>query len=243
MDKKYHIGMYGGKFLPFHLGHRYCVEFAAAECDIVYVILFYGGPEEEIICRENPAVWLSADERKRRVEKLCREMSGRECHPHDSSNTGDCDEPCSSFSGKEKTEGGICVTDCDLVSEREMAENLKDFEKDKNRFIGQAEFAVDANSKLSEYSTRIIPAFIDISKLRLPDGTEDWEAETPLVREICGDRLDAVYSSEPSYGAYFSQAYPEAVHRLVDVPRVHYPISGTAIRGFTDQQERDKWMI
>ncbi len=36
--KEYHIGMYGRKFLSFHKGHRYCVEVAAKECDIVYVI-------------------------------------------------------------------------------------------------------------------------------------------------------------------------------------------------------------
>ena len=49
INRKYHIGMHGGKFLPFHLGHRYCVEYAAAECDIVHVILLYGGKDEEDI--------------------------------------------------------------------------------------------------------------------------------------------------------------------------------------------------
>ncbi len=166
--KKYRIGMYGGKFLPFHKGHRYCVEVAARECETVYVILFYGGPEEESVCAGNTALWLSAVERKRIVKEICRSFSD----------------------------------------------------------------AAD-----------VIPAFIDISKLRLPDGSEDWEAETPLVRKICGDRLDAVYSSEVSYGEYFSGAYPEAVHRLVDVPRIHYPISGTAIRNFDNEDERRKWML
>ena len=160
--------MYGGKFLPFHKGHRYCAEFAAKECDIVYVILFYGGPEEEVICKENPALWLSAEERKNKVKQICRELGG-------------------------------------------LAE--------------------------------MVPAYIDITKLRLPDGSEDWEAETPLVREIVGMKMDAVYSSEISYGKYFSKAYPEAEHRLVDVPRIHYPISGTAIRGFEDDDERSKWLV
>lgn len=27
--KRYKIGMYGGKFLPFHKGHRYCIDVAA----------------------------------------------------------------------------------------------------------------------------------------------------------------------------------------------------------------------
>ncbi|MBO7677509.1 MAG: hypothetical protein J6S49_08350, partial [Erysipelotrichaceae bacterium] len=66
---------------------------------------------------------------------------------------------------------------------------------------------------------------------------------TPLVRELLGDRLDAVYSIEISYGEYFSRAYPEAEHRLVDVPRIHYPISGTMIRNMKDKKERDLWTI
>ncbi len=170
--KPYHVGMYGGKFLPFHLGHRYCVEYAAKECDIVYVILFWGGPEEERICREHPESWLNVGERKERIRRLCREEE----------------------------------------------QQYKD-------------------------GTEIRPAFIDIRSLRLPDGSEDWEAETPLVRGICGEKLDAVYSSEESYGAYFAKAYPEAVHRLVDVPRIHYPISGTKIREMRDAAEQEKWIV
>ena len=53
----------------------------------------------------------------------------------------------------------------------------------------------------------------------------------------------AVYSSELSYGEYFSHAYPEAVHRLVDVKRIHYPISGTMIRNMDNREERDLWTI
>ena len=79
--------------------------------------------------------------------------------------------------------------------------------------------------------------------MRTPQGEEDWDAETPLVRKLLGNHLDAVYSSEPSYGEYFARAYPEAVHRLVDVPRIHYPISGTMIREMNDEEERKEWMI
>lgn len=39
--KRYKVGMYGGKFLPFHKGHAHCIDVASSECDILYVVLFY----------------------------------------------------------------------------------------------------------------------------------------------------------------------------------------------------------
>ena len=166
--KPYKIGMYGGKFLPFHKGHRYCVETAAMECETVYVILFWGGADEELILKEHPEGYLSVEERTRQMYKIC---------------------------------------------------------EDAGKYA------------------KIIPALIDIRELRTPEGKEDWEAETPLVRDLLGYQLDAVYSSEESYGDYFSRAYPEAVHRLVDVKRIHYPISGTEIRNMKEEEQRSKWII
>ncbi len=162
---KYKIGMYGGKFMPFHKGHRYCVDFATKECDKVYVILFYGGSDEIEILKNNKEDYLSVEIRKEKVKKL-----------------------------------------------------------------------------VADYPNAI-PVFIDVSNCRLEDGSEDWDAETPLVRNVLGNRLDAVYSSEESYGEYFKRAYPEAIHRLVDVKRIHYPISGTKIRNMKRKEERDLWMV
>ena len=162
---KYKVGMYGGKFMPFHKGHRYCVDFATKECDKVYVILFYGGSDEIEILKNNKEDYLSVEIRKEKVKKL-----------------------------------------------------------------------------VADYPNAI-PVFIDVSNCRLEDGSEDWDAETPLVRNVLGNRLDAVYSSEESYGEYFKRAYPEAIHRLVDVKRIHYPISGTKIRNMKRKEERDLWMV
>ena len=97
--------------------------------------------------------------------------------------------------------------------------------------------------KLSKQYKNVIPVLIDVSKCRYPNGEEDWDAETPLVRNVVGDKLDAVYSSEPSYDAYFKNAYPEAVHRIVDAKRIHFPISGTKIRNMKNIKERELWVV
>lgn len=166
--KQYKIGMYGGKFLPFHKGHKYCIDVAAQECEQVYVIMFWGGADEEKILKDYPEEWLSVEKRTEQLEKICEEAG--------------------------------------------------------------------------QYA-EVISVQIDITKLRLPDGSEDWDAETPLVRNVLGNQLDAVYSSEESYGEYFKRAYPEAIHRLVDVKRKHYPISGTQIREMKKTEERELWII
>ena len=163
--KRFKIGMYGGKFLPLHKGHNYCIEIATEECEKVYVILFSGGADEEKIMKNNNEDYLSVSKRWSHVNNICH--------------------------------------------------------KYKNAF----------------------PVLIDVSNLRLPNGEEDWDAETPLVRNVVGEKLDAVYSSEISYDAYFKRAYPEAIHRVVDYKRIHYPISGTKIRKMKKEKERDLWLV
>lgn len=39
-------GMYGGKFLPFHKGHKFCINYAQKICEKLTVILFIGGDDE-----------------------------------------------------------------------------------------------------------------------------------------------------------------------------------------------------
>ena len=55
--------------------------------------------------------------------------------------------------------------------------------------------------------------------------------------------MDFVYSSEPSYGAYFARAYPEARHIIVDAERKTYPISSTLIRAMQEMEKQKKWMV
>jgi HTH-type transcriptional repressor of NAD biosynthesis genes len=163
--KKYKIGMYGGKFMPLHKGHNYCIETASKECEKVYVIFFHSSADEEKILRTYKTKYLSVEDRVKHIENICKNYKNTELR------------------------------------------------------------------------------LIDCSTLRLPNGEEDWEAETPLVRAIVGPKLDAVYSSEISYDDYFKHAYPEATHRIVDYQRIHYPISGTKIRNMKTKKERDLWTI
>lgn len=158
---RYGIGMYGGKFLPLHIGHAMCIAALCVECEEPHIILFANGSDEE---RIRPSEDLSPD---RRFATLSAYVRDRYPHAH--------------------------------------------------------------------------VHMIDVAGARNPDGSEDWDAETPLVRGIL-PRIDAIYSSEPSYDPYFRRAYPEAVHRLIDPGRTVIPISGTAIRAM-DPQEAERWTV
>ena len=163
--KKYKIGMYGGKFMPFHKGHNYCIETAIKECEKVCVILFYGGDDELRIIKNNKSKYLSVESRIKHLKNIIKKYDNAELY------------------------------------------------------------------------------IVDVTKLKKEDGSEDWDAETPLVRKIVGNKLDVVYSSEPSYDPYFKRAYPEAVHRIVDYKREKYPISGEKIRNMKNEKEREKWIM
>lgn len=86
------------------------------------------------------------------------------------------------------------------------------------------------------------PIIIDVKDCKNLDWTEDWEAETPLVRQYI-PRMTYVYSSEESYSDYFSHAYPEAEHHIIDAKRKKYPISGTLIRAMDTLGEKQKRLV
>ena len=163
--KNYRVGMYCGKYMPFHKGHYYCLKTAVKECEIVHLIMFYGGVQEKKIILHNMDEYLSIKDRFNKLKSIV------------------------------------------------------------NKF------------------DNVYLSLIDVSSLVKKDGSEDWDAETPLVRKVVGEKLDAVYSSELSYDDYFKRAYPEAIHRVVDSKREKYPISGTKIRNMKNKKEREKWII
>lgn len=100
-------GFYGGKFLPMHKGHLYCIDTAANQCDHVVVIMFINGDDE-----------------------------------------------------------------------------LKVLEKsDPNDTTLKVEFRADQVRKVCSLYQNVEFHIVDVKDLKLPDGSEDWDAETPLVRQ------------------------------------------------------------
>lgn len=156
--------MYGGKFMPMHIGHLACIQKASELCEKVYLILFSGGEQEKMIAENDHRDMLSLTFRREQLKRAAL-----------------------------------------------MFDN-------------------------------VIPLEIDVSSCRLPNGEEDWDAETPLVLKACG-YFDAVFGSEPSYKAYFDRAYPWAEYVMVDPNRTELPISATKIRNMKDQEEIKAWII
>jgi HTH-type transcriptional repressor of NAD biosynthesis genes len=92
--------------------------------------------------------------------------------------------------------------------------------------------------RVCERYGNVIPGAMRVSLRQ--DGTEDWHREAVSILALIG-RVDAVYSSEPSYGGFFAKAYPGSQHRIVDADRSMFPVSGTMLRGM-DAEEREKWL-
>ncbi len=76
--KKYKVGMYGGKFMPFHKGHLHCVEYAAKQCEKLYVLLFCGGDQEIEILKTRHEDWLQPENRLKQVKRACKKFKNVE---------------------------------------------------------------------------------------------------------------------------------------------------------------------
>lgn len=69
----YKRGFYGGKFLPFHKGHKYCIEVMAKECEEAVVIFFTNSEDEDKIMegygpREE---YLEMENRRKAIKEEC----------------------------------------------------------------------------------------------------------------------------------------------------------------------------
>ena len=52
------IGLYGGKFLPFHKGHLNCIEKASKQCDILFVVVSYDDEWDKKLCENTKFEWI-----------------------------------------------------------------------------------------------------------------------------------------------------------------------------------------
>ena len=75
MKKKYKVGMFGGKFMPFHKGHLYCLEVASNECEKVYCIMMHGGLQEQEIYAGEVPEYLSVENREKHARQVCSRFS------------------------------------------------------------------------------------------------------------------------------------------------------------------------
>lgn len=72
----YKIGFYGGKFVPFHKGHKFMIDTALKECEEVWVILFTNGDDEKqklSIGHKLSDKYLDVNYRIETVRKYCEE--------------------------------------------------------------------------------------------------------------------------------------------------------------------------
>ena len=74
------VGFYGGKFLPMHKGHLYCIDAAARQCDKVVVIMFINGEDETLIRKTRNDPELEVSSRIAQLEKVCSLYDNVEFH-------------------------------------------------------------------------------------------------------------------------------------------------------------------
>lgn len=64
-------GFFGGKFMPLHKGHLYCIDTAAKQCDKVIVVMFINGDEEIEIMKSYNDKELQVDSRTDQLRRVC----------------------------------------------------------------------------------------------------------------------------------------------------------------------------
>lgn len=47
------IGFFGGKMLPVHVGHIFCIKYAAQQCEELHVLLFHSIPKEQLLISQS----------------------------------------------------------------------------------------------------------------------------------------------------------------------------------------------
>ncbi len=143
--KKFKNGMYGGKFMPFHKGHLYCVETAAAMCETLYVILFHGGAQELKILKDRPnEEFLKFEDRIKHTKEACKHIKN------------------------------VIVTDID-VTKCKKKDNSQDWDKETKLVLsacGKIDAVFGSEEEYSDYYKRAYPEAkyvkIDVERKKVP---------------------------------------------------------------------------
>lgn len=72
------VGMYGGKFLPFHLGHAYMVDVCSKKVDKLYVVLSSSEKRDKEICKRDGVKYMPAEVRMSWIGEYVSGMDGVE---------------------------------------------------------------------------------------------------------------------------------------------------------------------
>lgn len=63
------IGIYGGKFLPFHGGHKTCIIEASKQVDVLFVVIGYDDEWDKALCEGTNFKWVNARTRERWISE------------------------------------------------------------------------------------------------------------------------------------------------------------------------------
>ena len=68
------IGVFGGKFLPFHKGHLSCIMKAQSLVDVLFVVVGYDDEYDKSLCENSKIDWISSRERERMISRELRRL-------------------------------------------------------------------------------------------------------------------------------------------------------------------------
>ena len=127
------------------------------------------------------------------------------------------------------------------ADEERIAKEIERGDTEIGEFL-TPEFRLEQIQRAAAMFDNVVPIMVDLSSCRDERGNEDWDMETPIILEACGETFDAVFGSEESYAPYFNRAYPGAEYVLIDCDRAEVPISATKVRAMS-KDEAKGWMV
>lgn len=74
MEKQLKVGMYGGKFIPIHQGHIYCINKALSEVDKLYLVLCYDELRDMKLCLDSKCKQIPIELRYRWVCQIAKQF-------------------------------------------------------------------------------------------------------------------------------------------------------------------------